>query len=94
MNAPRVVAKGADLIAFRIREIATASRVPIVEAPSLTRAIYHSTDIGDEVPAPLYVAVAQVLTYVYQLKQYRRGAGPAPRPLGDLDSTRRIPERS
>jgi flagellar biosynthetic protein FlhB len=84
MNAPKVLAKGADLIAFRIRELATASRVPIVAAPSLTRAIYHSTDIGDEVPAPLYVAIAQILAFVYQLKQYRRGAGPAPRPLGDL----------
>jgi flagellar biosynthesis protein FlhB len=84
MNAPRVLAKGADLIAFRIRELATASNVPIVAAPALTRAIYHSTDIGDEVPAPLYVAIAQILAFVYQLKQYRRGAGPAPRPLGDL----------
>lgn len=84
MNAPRVLAKGADLIAFRIRELATASSVPIVAAPALTRAIYHSTDIGDEVPAPLYVAIAQILAFVYQLKQYRRGAGPAPRPLGDL----------
>ena len=92
MNAPRVLAKGADLIAFRIRELATASRVPIVAAPSLTRAIYHSTDIGDEVPAPLYVAIAQILAFVYQLKQYRRGAGPAPRPLGDLVSTGRISE--
>ena len=84
MNAPKVLAKGADLIAFKIRELATASRVPIVAAPALTRAIYHSTDIGDEVPAPLYVAIAQILAFVYQLKQYRRGAGPAPRPLGDL----------
>jgi len=84
MNAPKVIAKGADLIAFKIRELATASRVPIVASPALTRAIYHSTDIGDEVPAPLYVAIAQILAFVYQLKQYRRGAGPAPRPLGDL----------
>jgi len=85
MNAPRVVAKGADLMAFRIRELATASRVPIVAVPALTRAIYHATDIGEEIPAPLYVAIAQILAFVYQLKQHRRGAASAPRPLGDLD---------
>ena len=84
MNAPKVIAKGADLIALKIRELATASRVPIVASPALTRAIYHSTDIGDEVPAPLYVAIAQILAFVYQLKQYRRGAGAAPRPLSDF----------
>ncbi len=88
MNAPKVLAKGADLLAFKIRELAIASRVPIVASPALTRAIYHSTDIGEEVPAPLYVAIAQILAFVYQLKQYRRGTGPAPRPLTDID----IPE--
>jgi flagellar biosynthetic protein FlhB len=85
MSAPKVIAKGADLLAFKIRELATASRVPIVASPALTRAIYHSTDVGDEVPAPLYVAIAQILAFVYQLKQYRRGSGPRPRPLADLD---------
>ena len=68
MRAPIVVAKGADLIAARIREIATEHGVPLVEAPPLARALYRSVEIGDEVPAALYVAVAQVLTYVFQLK--------------------------
>jgi flagellar biosynthesis protein FlhB len=85
MSAPKVIAKGADLLAFKIRELATASRVPIVASPALTRAIYHSTDVGDEVPASLYVAIAQILAFVYQLKQYRRGSGPRPRPLSDLE---------
>ncbi len=68
MRAPKVVAKGAGLIALTIRRLAEEHRVPIFEAPPLARALYKSTDIGGEVPAALYVAVAQVLTYVYQLK--------------------------
>jgi flagellar biosynthetic protein FlhB len=67
MKAPRVVAKGADLIAFQIRRIAEANKVPIFEHPQFARALYFTSDIGKEVSPRLYVAVAQVLTYIYQL---------------------------
>lgn len=77
MRAPIVVAKGADAIAARIREVATESLVPIFEAPPLARALYRHVDIGAPIPATLYVAVAQVLTYVYQLR-VTRGTGAAP----------------
>jgi flagellar biosynthesis protein FlhB len=72
MRAPVVVAKGADLVALRIREIATENGVPIVEAPPLARALHAGCDLGDEIPARLYAVVAQVLTYVYQLKVAKR----------------------
>ena len=91
MRAPLVVAKGTDLIAARIREIATEHSVPIFEAPPLARALYHNVEIGGEIPATLYVAVAQVLTYIYQLKAARTsGARPPEPPAIDpgLDSTR------
>ncbi len=80
MRAPIVVAKGTDLLAARIREIATESGVPIVEAPPLARALHRTVDLGREVPAALYVTVAQVLTYVYQLKAARDSGAPAPPP--------------
>ena len=80
-RAPIVVAKGTELLALKIREIATESGVPIVEAPPLARALYKSVELGREVPAALYVTVAQVLTYVYQLRAAReRGATPPPPP--------------
>ncbi len=69
MAAPRVIAKGVDHVAQRIREVARANRVMTLEAPPLARAIYRSTKIGYEIPAGLYVAVAQVLAYVFQLKR-------------------------
>ena len=65
--APVVVAKGADLIALKIRAIASEHRVPIYEEPPLARAIFGSTEIGDEIPAPLFLAVARVLAYVFQV---------------------------
>jgi flagellar biosynthetic protein FlhB len=71
MGAPRVVAKGAHLLALRIREIATEHNVPILEAPPLARALYTHTELGDEIPHALYNAVAEVLAYVYQLRRYR-----------------------
>lgn len=81
MRAPIVVAKGTELLALKIREIATENGVPIVEAPPLARALHKSVEIGREVPAALYVTVAQVLTYVYQLKAAReRGATPPAAP--------------
>ena len=81
-RAPIVVAKGTDLLAAKIREIATENGVPLVAAPPLARALYRSVELGHEVPAALYVTVAQVLTYVYQLKAaVARGAKPPPPPV-------------
>ena len=71
-KAPRVVAKGADLIALQIRELAKQHRVPLVEAPPLARALFRSCDIDSEIPGALYQAVAQVLSYVYQLRDLHR----------------------
>jgi flagellar biosynthetic protein FlhB len=67
MKAPRVVAKGADLMAFRIRQVAEAHGVPIFEHPQFARALYFTSDLGKDISPRLYVAVAQVLTYIYQL---------------------------
>ena len=80
MRAPIVVAKGADLMAARIREVAAEHAVPIFEAPPLARALFRSVDIGQEIPAALYAAVAQVLTYIYQLKSARRTGMQVPPP--------------
>ena len=68
MNAPRVVAKGADLVAFNIRKVAKDHGVPLFEHPPLAQALFYTTSIGDEIPPRLYVAVAQLLTYIYQLR--------------------------
>jgi flagellar biosynthetic protein FlhB len=79
MRAPRVVAKGQDLTALRIRELARQHRIPIVEAPPLARALYRHTDLEDEIPETLYTAVAEVLAYVFQLRRFNREGGRAPR---------------
>jgi flagellar biosynthetic protein FlhB len=86
--APIVVAKGADLVAFRIREVAEANEVTVLSAPPLARSIYHTTELEQQIPAGLYVAVAQVLAYVFQLNSYRKGMAARPAPLDDLE----IPE--
>jgi flagellar biosynthetic protein FlhB len=83
-DAPRLVGKGADLVAGRIRMVAAANDVPLVEAPALARALYHTTKIGHEIPASLYLAVAQVLAYVYQLRGARKTGDPRPPPPTDL----------
>jgi len=83
-GAPAVVAKGADLIAAQIRKVANAHDVAIVEAPPLARALYFNTDIGQEIPAGLYVAVAQLLAYVYQLKNMQAPGQEVPAPPDDL----------
>jgi flagellar biosynthetic protein FlhB len=85
MKAPRVVAKGADLIALNIRRVAEAHNVPIFEHPQFTRALYFTSEIGEEISPRLYVAVAQVLTYIYQLTGRtvagaKRAAKPAAKP--------------
>lgn len=77
-DAPILLAKGADEIALKIREIAKANDVEIVEAPPLARAVYHHSEVGEEIPSGLYLAVAQVLAYVFQLKQFRRRVSPRP----------------
>ncbi len=68
MRAPIVVAKGVDLTAARIREIAARHKVMLVEAPPLARALYRHTDLEAEIPGPLFGAVAQVLAYVFQVR--------------------------
>ncbi len=68
MRAPRVLAKGVDLVAANIRRIAEEHRVPVFEAPKLARALYKSTDLNKEIPAGLYVAVAQVLSYIFRVR--------------------------
>ncbi|MBK1872094.1 MULTISPECIES: flagellar biosynthesis protein FlhB [Marinobacter] len=78
MGAPMVVAKGNDQTAFKIMEIAREHKVEILRTPPLTRAVYHNSDIGDEIPDGLYMAIAQVLAYVFQLRQFRKGRGPKP----------------
>ncbi len=80
MGAPRVVAKGIDLLAQQIRTVAASHRIPLVEAPPLARALYATTELGREIPAALFVAVAQVLAYVYQLKQATAHGETAPVP--------------
>jgi flagellar biosynthetic protein FlhB len=86
MRAPIVVAKGVDLVAAKIREVAGEHAVPIFEAPPLARVLYRNVDIGDEIPATLYVAVAQILTYVFQLRVAKRAGGPVP-PKPDVTVT-------
>jgi len=78
MRAPKVVAKGAHLLAARIRALAEEHQVPILEAPPLARALYRHAEVDDEIPAALYAAVAEVLAYVYQLRRHREHDGPLP----------------
>ncbi|GAA5183965.1 flagellar biosynthesis protein FlhB [Niveibacterium umoris] len=81
MKAPRVVAKGADLVAQQIREIARANQVPLLEAPPLARALYRYTEIGDDVPSALYTAVAEVMAWVFTLRHATaHGVTPPPEP--------------
>jgi flagellar biosynthetic protein FlhB len=68
MRAPRVLAKGVDMVAQNIRRIAEEHRIPVFESPKLARALYRSTDLNKEIPAGLYVAVAQVLSYIFRLR--------------------------
>ncbi|WP_171452135.1 flagellar type III secretion system protein FlhB [Pseudomonas aeruginosa] len=83
-GAPLLLAKGNDFLALKIREVAQEHKVMVMESPALARAVYYSTELDQEIPAGLYLAVAQVLAYVYQLKQYQAGKGKRPSPLKDL----------
>ena len=83
-SAPLLLAKGSDFTALKIREIAQEHQVMLLESPALARAVFYSTELDQEIPAGLYLAVAQVLAYVYQLRQYKAGKGKRPAPLPDL----------
>jgi flagellar biosynthetic protein FlhB len=83
-SAPVLLAKGGDFTALKIREIANEHKVMVLESPALARAVFYSTELDQEIPAGLYLAVAQVLAYVYQLRQYKAGKGKRPAPLPDL----------
>ena len=85
MRAPRVVAKGVNLVAARIRELGLENNVPLLEAPPLARALYHNVELNREIPGALYGAVAQVLAWVYQLKRYKEDGGMKPDDPTDLD---------
>lgn len=78
METPIVVAKGVDHMAFRIREVAKEHSVDIIESPVLARAIYNTTKVDEPIPKGLYVAVAKVLAYVFQLRNFKRGLAQRP----------------
>ncbi len=84
MLAPKLVAKGMNLVAANIKEVAQENNVPIIEAPLVARAIYFHTELGHSIPAGLYLAVAKLLAYVYQLKVYRSDGGMEPEAPSDL----------
>jgi flagellar biosynthetic protein FlhB len=78
MQAPVLVAKGTELVAANIRKIGQAHAVPVVEAPALARSLYFNVELGDPIPAGLYLAVAKLLAYVFQLRTVRQQGGSAP----------------
>jgi flagellar biosynthetic protein FlhB len=78
MRAPKVVAKGVNLVAARIRELAAENNVPLLEAPPLARALYHNVELNREIPGQLYGAVAEVLAWVYQLRRFKTEGGDVP----------------
>lgn len=82
-GAPIVIAKGVDELAMQIRKVAIGNEVPIVESPVLTRSLYHTTEVGHQIPDQLFTAVAQVLAYVFQLKRFQKGRGKRPTGLSD-----------
>ena len=82
-GAPIVLAKGVDELAMQIRKIAKGNEVPILESPILTRSLYHTTEVGEQIPDKLFTAVAQVLAYVFQLKRFQKGRGRRPTKLSN-----------
>lgn len=89
MGAPRVIAKGADLIALKIRDVAKAHKIPVLQSPMLARALYAHAELDQEIPSALYTAVAQVLAYVYQLRAALKGEGAMP---GEMPTPQVPPE--
>jgi flagellar biosynthetic protein FlhB len=84
MGAPLLLAKGVDEIALKIREIAQKHEVPILRLPPLARSLYYHGKVGEEIPEGLYIAIAQILAYIYQMDQYQSGKGEKPRGLPPL----------
>jgi flagellar biosynthetic protein FlhB len=84
-RAPIVVAKGADEVAAKIRELAMENNVVMMEAPPLARALFRHAELGDEIPETLYIAVAEVLAYVFQLRAFSKNGGSCPQKPGDID---------
>lgn len=78
MDTPLMIAKGGDHTALKIREIAKAHNIDIIQSPVLARAIFYTTEVDQEIPSGLYLAVAQVLAYVFQLRNFRKGKGEKP----------------
>lgn len=93
MGAPRVVAKGTDLLALKIRDIAREAKVPVLQAPPLARALYAHVELDHEVPAALFAAVAQVLAWVYQLRARADVAPPTVDVPPELDPHNQPPAR-
>ncbi|MDE2418571.1 MAG: EscU/YscU/HrcU family type III secretion system export apparatus switch protein [Burkholderiales bacterium] len=89
MSAPRVISKGADLLAMKIRDVAKHHAIPVLQSPMLARALYANAEIDQDIPSTLYTAVAQVLAYVYRLRAALRGEGPMP---GDIPQPAVPPE--
>lgn len=83
MNAPQVISKGTDLVAFKIRDLANSHQIPVLQSPMLARALYAHAELDQPIPAQLYAAVAQVLAYVYRLKAALRGEGRMPEALAE-----------
>ena len=84
MKAPKLVAKGADLVALNIRRVGEGAKVPVVESAMLARAIYFHTELDEYIPVGLYLAVAKLLAYVFQLKVYETDGGDKPQVPQDL----------
>jgi flagellar biosynthetic protein FlhB len=78
MRAPQVISKGSDLLAMKIRDIAKHHDIPVLHSPMLARALFANAELDQDIPSALYTAVAQVLAYVYRLRNAMRGMGPMP----------------
>jgi flagellar biosynthetic protein FlhB len=85
MRAPKVIAKGSDAVALRIREIAKDNKVLILESPKLARAIYTHTELDQEIPEALYLAVAEILAFVFQVRNYNGRDGTYPNQPTNMD---------
>ncbi len=92
--APYVLAKGVDDMALYIRKMANSHQLEVIELPPLARAIYFTTQVNQQIPAPLYTAVAHVLSYILQLRAYRQGRRSKPQLKGNFDIPASMTNRS